>query len=655
MTTQYIYDLTDTWNAAGTVFTAIKMDVTDTASAAGSRLFDLQKGGVTQFNVDKAGNVGVGVAPSAWGGVGVPAIQNRSSSLFEYGNNNTMLASNFYFDGTNNRYFSSNFASYYQQYAGSHAWATAASGTAGAAISFTQAMTLDASGNLGIGQTSPAFTLDVYRGSGASLARFAGPEYSQAVFLGGAQSCYIQNWNSVSIMSTNGATPLAFGTNTVERMRIDSSGNVGIGTTTPVNDGGGTSKVLHINAAGANEWSVTRYTNGSTGSSSSNGFMVGNIGTTAYLLNYSSAPITFWTAATERMRLDASGDLLVGTTVSSARLTVTASSGDSANFANSVSYGSVLRLTATATGGKAWSIQSTANGDGTVGGGYFTIGNQTDATVPFRLSAAGQLGLGATPSVSYGRELTVADSLYARSSLGDKELNTNVGVGYLSFNAINTGAFTWQYDSSQAALRYEQVGGSTGEHQWFVAPVGTAGNAISFTQAMTLDASGNLAIGRTGITGAVRTESSRNANANYNLAFTTGSSSAQLALTDFSDVGTYANPAATLLFGSGSVGSAWSAISNVRTGSQSAALAFSTSNGSSNPYERMRIDNAGNVLINTDAVATNATDGFLYVPACAGTPTGTPTAYTGRVPIVVDTTNNKLYFYSNGVWRDAGP
>ena len=71
--------------------------------------------------------------------------------------------------------------------------------------------------------------------------------------------------------------------------------------------------------------------------------------------------------------------------------------------------------------------------------------------------------------------------------------------------------------------------------------------------------------------------------------------------------------------------------------------------------ERLRVDANGNVVINTAAIATTATDGFLYVPSCAGTPTGTPTTFTGRVPIVVDTTNNKLYFYSGGQWRDAGP
>lgn len=58
---------------------------------------------------------------------------------------------------------------------------------------------------------------------------------------------------------------------------------------------------------------------------------------------------------------------------------------------------------------------------------------------------------------------------------------------------------------------------------------------------------------------------------------------------------------------------------------------------------------------NTAALATTATDGFLYVPTCAGTPTGVPTAQTGTVPIVVDTTNNKMYFYCNAAWRDAGP
>lgn len=60
MSTQNIYDLTDTWNNVATTFTAVKMNVTDTASAAGSMLLDLQVGGASQFRVSKGGAVSVG-------------------------------------------------------------------------------------------------------------------------------------------------------------------------------------------------------------------------------------------------------------------------------------------------------------------------------------------------------------------------------------------------------------------------------------------------------------------------------------------------------------------------------------------------------------------------------------------------------------------
>lgn len=50
------------------------------------------------------------------------------------------------------------------------------------------------------------------------------------------------------------------------------------------------------------------------------------------------------------------------------------------------------------------------------------------------------------------------------------------------------------------------------------------------------------------------------------------------------------------------------------------------------------------------SLATTATDGFLYIPSCAGTPTGVPTAKTGKSPIVMDSTNHILYVYSGGSW-----
>jgi len=77
-----------------------------------------------------------------------------------------------------------------------------------------------------------------------------------------------------------------------------------------------------------------------------------------------------------------------------------------------------------------------------------------------------------------------------------------------------------------------------------------------------------------------------------------------------------------------------------------------TPKASTTVAERFRIDDKGNVIVNTAALATNATDGFLYIPTSAGTPTGTPTTYTGRVAMEYDTTNNKLYVY-NGAWKSV--
>jgi hypothetical protein len=58
----------------------------------------------------------------------------------------------------------------------------------------------------------------------------------------------------------------------------------------------------------------------------------------------------------------------------------------------------------------------------------------------------------------------------------------------------------------------------------------------------------------------------------------------------------------------------------------------------------------GSTVTSVAALATTATDGFLYVPTCAGAPTGTPTPHAGTAPLVYDSANNYLYIY-NGGWK----
>lgn len=80
-------------------------------------------------------------------------------------------------------------------------------------------------------------------------------------------------------------------------------------------------------------------------------------------------------------------------------------------------------------------------------------------------------------------------------------------------------------------------------------------------------------------------------------------------------------------------------------------------NGTSASTSVMRVvvaDNGAraNIVLGAAAVlATNSTSGFPYIPTCAGTPTGTPTTFTGTVPIIFDTTGVKLWIYTGGAWK----
>jgi hypothetical protein len=118
---------------------------------------------VEQMRLDASGNLGLGVTPSAWGSV-IRALQvnNTGLSLFTYSAAGTVdqyafLGNNsFQNSGYAETYVRTNPAAQYRQLNATHAWLQAASGTAGTAVTFTQAMTLAASGGLSVGTTTDA-------------------------------------------------------------------------------------------------------------------------------------------------------------------------------------------------------------------------------------------------------------------------------------------------------------------------------------------------------------------------------------------------------------------------------------------------------------------------------------------------------------------
>ena len=175
--------------------------------------------------VDTAGNLGLGVTPSAWY---YPALQLSNGSFFSRPDPGVGVAANAVSttSGGGWKYIASAAASQYVQSAGAHQWYTAPSGTAGNAISFTQAMTLDASGNLLLGATSGSQRLTV-------SGRIA---FSAVATDADIYGLYVSSDTSNSTtLTAAGATAICFRNNNTERARIDSSGNLLVGATSGSN------------------------------------------------------------------------------------------------------------------------------------------------------------------------------------------------------------------------------------------------------------------------------------------------------------------------------------------------------------------------------------------------------------------------------------
>lgn len=248
----------------------------------------------------------------------------------------------------------------------------------------------------------------------------------------------------------------------------------------------------------------------------------------------------------------------------------------------------------------------------------FAIYDSTAAAQRVVLDQSGNLGLGVTPSAWNTTFYTALQVGAGASLFGSK---TNAAVAWMGANAFFNSSNSNTYIATAAATQYRQL---NGEHAWYTAPSGTAGTAISFTQAMTLFASGGLSVGNTidpGVSGKVSAAA---------LALTNGN-----LITNLSPQGT----AETRL--------------ESYTGGATGFLTFYAGNN-----ERARIDASGNLLITstgglgygtgsggavtqitsrTTGVTLNKTNGAITLVSAAGTATWQSFTVTNSTVTATDT------------------
>jgi hypothetical protein len=393
-----------------------------------------------RMRLDSSGNLGLGVTPSAW--TTLKPIQFAGGASLAGFSNTGYLNANAYFDGSW-RYIATANAGRYEV-AADHKWFSAASGTAGNAITFTQAMTLDASGNLGVGTTSPAANLDIVVPTGTAKIKVGNGTVSGGSYLNlqgasGSKTWFVAgNYNIggalefIQSTATGGSTPAG-----TASMLLDSSGNVGIGTTSP-------RAKFEVNGIGSF----------GDGTAAAPTITFGNE-LTVGLFRANNATLGFSTGGSERMRIDSVGSVGIGTTPSAwsgssfkvlqnDRLSLAGASGNSYFSNNWYNDGSANRYIATAPAQQIRMADDTMIFNRAASG---TAGASFSWSESMRINSSGQLLVGCTsaPSSSVSGVI-VKPALGVEISAGSATgltylmafINGNGTVGNINVNGSST-------------------------------------------------------------------------------------------------------------------------------------------------------------------------------------------------------------------------
>jgi hypothetical protein len=395
----------------------------------------------------------------------------------------------------------------------------------------SEAARFNSSGNLGIGTTTPVNRLHVIQDGSTAGISVSGGTNPQLRSTDGTRIAKLQALSDRGVVGTESNNDFAIFANNSEAIRVTTIGDVGIGTTSPSTFGGGgltlgsttTGKNLIINSSNAGNNGLIQFLD----TAGSSAFQISATTTQIALYGYGARNMVFFTNDTSRLFISSSGNVGIGTTTPTNRLTV---AGD-------------IESRVTVTSATTNTIKLGTYTDG-AWGSYITTGTNyastldTDlrlgvsvggtATEVIRASSTGNVGIGTTnPSLA---KLQVQGNVWAQSFTGSFSgssaapgSNTNViynnagvlaGSNNFVFDGTNVGIGTTSptaqlHLSGAANIKTTNSANTSGFDIGLLGGAADPGGYIyqransyiifgtNNSQKMLLDANGNLGIGVT--------------------------------------------------------------------------------------------------------------------------------------------------------------